>query len=51
MTNVEDIFQKLIKQGQCPRIYSDSYIMMEAMGHRLDREVERNFVEAQQKGL
>ena len=46
MTNIDEIFQKLIQQGQCPRIYSDSYIMLEYMGHRLDREVERNFVEA-----
>lgn len=51
MTNVDEVFQKLTKQGQCPRIYSDSYIMMEAMGHRLDREVERNFIEAQRLGL
>lgn len=51
MTNIGQIFEKLTEQGQCPRIYSDSYIMLELMGHRLDREVERNFVEAQQKGL
>ncbi len=51
MTNIDEIFQKLIQQGQCPRIYSDSYIMLEYMGHRLDREVERNFVEAKAHGL
>ena len=51
MTNIDEIFQKLIQQGQCPRIYSDSYIMLEYMGHRLDREVERNFVEAKAQGL
>ena len=47
MTNIEEVFQTLTEQGQCPRIYSDSYIMLELMGHRLDREVERNFVAAQ----
>lgn len=50
MTNIDEVFERLTTQGQCPRIYSDSYIMLELMGHRLDREVERNFVEAQQLG-
>ena len=48
---IDEVFQKITAQGQCPRIYSDSYIMLEWMGHRLDREVERNFIEAQQQGL
>lgn len=51
MTNIEEIFDKLVKQGQYPRIYSDSYITLEFMGHRLDREVERNFIEGQKQGL
>lgn len=51
MTNVNEIFEKLVDMGQSPRIYSDSYITLEYMGHRLDREVERNFVDAQKKGL
>ena len=51
MTNIDEVFQKITAQGQCPRIYSDSYIMLEWMGHRLDREVERNFIEAQHQGL
>ena len=51
MTNIDEIFQKITDQGQCPRIYSDSYITLELMGHRLDREVERNFVEAKEQGL
>lgn len=51
MTNIDEIFNRLVKQGQYPRIYSDSYIALELMGHRLDREVERNFVEAKDKGL
>lgn len=46
MTNIDEVFSLLTRQGQCPRIYSDSYIMLELMGHRLDREVERNFVAA-----
>ena len=51
MTNINEIFDKLVKQGQSPRIYSDSYITLELMGHRLDREVERNFIDGQTKGL
>jgi amidophosphoribosyltransferase len=51
MTNIDEIFQKIVEQGQSPRIYSDSYITLELMGHRLDREVERCYVEAREKGL
>ena len=51
MTNISDVFAFLTSQGQYPRIYSDSYILLELMGHRLDREVERLFVEAREKGL
>jgi amidophosphoribosyltransferase len=51
MTNIDEIFAKMVKQGQSPRIYSDSYITLEFMGHRLDREVERCFVEARSLGL
>ena len=51
MTNVDEIFDKITAMGQCPRIYSDSYIMLEWMGHRLDREVERNYDDAKDQGL
>lgn len=50
MTNIDHIFQLLTEQGQYPRIYSDSYIMLELMGHRLDREVERLYREAKESG-
>lgn len=51
MTNIHEVFDFLTQQGQCPRIYSDSYITLELMGHRLDREVERNFTIAQAMGF
>ena len=51
MTNIDEIFDKLTLQGQSPRKYSDSYIMLELMGHRLDREVERNFIAAKTAGF
>ncbi len=51
MTNIDEVFQQITRQGQSPRVYSDSYITLELMGHRLDREVERLYAEAQQQGL
>ena len=51
MTNIDEVFQFLTAQGQSPRIYGDSYITLELMGHRLDREVERLYQEAREKGL
>ena len=51
MTNIPDVFRMLADQGQYPRNSSDSYILLELMGHCLDREVERNFVESKKLGL
>ena len=51
MTNIDEVFKQLTEQGQSPRLYSDSYIMLELMGHRLDREVERLYAAAKEKGL
>ena len=51
MTNIDEVFHFLTEQGQSPRIYGDSYITLELMGHRLDREVERLYQEATAKGL
>ncbi len=51
MTNVMEIFNEIAVKGQHPRMVSDTYILLEQLGHRLDRESERCFVEAQQKGL
>ena len=51
MTNIDEVFSFLTAQGQSPRIYGDSYITLELMGHRLDREVERLYEEAKSKGL
>ena len=51
MTNIDEVFQFLTQQGQSPRIYGDSYITLELMGHRLDREVERLYALAKEQGL
>lgn len=51
MTNVDEIFETITATGQHPRIYGDTYIMLELLGHRLDRESERLYNIAVEKGL
>ena len=51
LTNVDEVFASITAQGQHPRIYSDTYIMLEQVGHRLDRECERLYAEAVSRGL
>ena len=51
MTNMGEVFRLLTEQGQSPRIKGDAYIALELMGHRLDREVERLYREAKERGL
>ena len=51
LTNVNDIFKEITAIGQHPRKYADTYIMLEQMGHRLDREVERLYRKYEEEGL
>ena len=51
LTNVDEIFARITAMGQHPRKYADTYIMLEQVGHRLDREVERLFNIAEAEGL
>ncbi len=51
MTNIDEVFDFLTAQGQSPRVFGDSYITLELMGHRLDREVERLYVIARELKL
>lgn len=51
MTNNEEVFDFLTERGQHPRRAADAFFLLEFMGHRLDREVERVFQEAQAQGL
>ena len=50
MTNLDEIFSRITAIGQHPRKYTDAYILLEQMGHRLDREVERVFNLAESGG-
>ena len=51
LTNVDEIFASITADGQHPRKYADTYIMLEQVGHRLDREVERLYVQCKEEGL
>ena len=51
LTNVSQIFDAITSVGQHPRHVSDMHILLEQIGHRLDREVERLFVQSRTFGL
>lgn len=41
ITNVEEVFSKVVEEGQHPRIYSDTVILLEQIGYYLDKENQR----------
>lgn len=41
LTNVKEVFQNLYNGGQHPRQFADTFLLLEQIGHRLDREVDR----------
>ncbi len=41
LTNVEAVFKAITDNGQHPRNTSDTHILLDQLGHALDREVER----------
>ena len=43
MTNVDELFADLVEQGQHPRNYADTFVLLESLGHYLDREVQYQF--------
>lgn len=51
MTNVDEIFNSIVSTGQHPRLYADTFILLEQLGHALDRENERLFEYYKQKGF
>ena len=51
LTNVQEIFEEITAIGQHPRAYADTFIMLEQVGHALDREVERLYQEYKAEGL
>lgn len=43
MTNVDELFQRLIELGQHPKDYSDTVTVLEKLGHFIDEENQRLF--------
>ncbi len=46
MTNVDEVFQHITADGQHPRAFADTFIILEQVGHKLDRESERLYNQA-----
>ena len=51
LTNVDEIFEDIAAIGQHPRKFADTYIMLEQVGHRLDRVVEHLYQQCEAEGL
>ncbi|MDE6084900.1 MAG: amidophosphoribosyltransferase [Muribaculaceae bacterium] len=49
MTNVDEIFQDIVKCGQHPRLYSDTIVLLEQLGYALDKENHRLYREYRDK--
>lgn len=43
LTNVDQLFDKIIGQGQHPRMYSDTFLLLEQLGFALDHECHKIF--------
>lgn len=51
LTNTEEVFNHIVADGQHPRRYADTYILLEQLGHKLDREVEHLYAEYSKEGM
>lgn len=51
MTNVDELFQKLVDLGQHPRDYSDTVTVLEKIGHFLDEENQQLFRQYKNDGF
>ncbi|SFU45303.1 amidophosphoribosyltransferase [Porphyromonadaceae bacterium KHP3R9] len=51
MTNVDEMFGQLLSEGQHPRDYADTFVMLETLGHYLDREVQYQYDKIDKTGL
>ncbi len=45
MTNVDDVFERIVRTGQHPRIYGDTVLLLEQLGYMLDKENHRLYRE------
>ena len=51
MTNVDEMFEHLISEGQHPREFADTFVILESLGHYLDREVQYQYDHADRENL
>lgn len=51
MTNVDEIFNSIVSEGQHPKIYADTVLILEQLGSRLDNEQQRLYRLLREKGL
>ena len=51
ITNVEEVFSKVVEEGQHPRIYSDTVILLEQIGYYLDKENQRLYDKFKSEGF
>ena len=51
LTNVSEMSDRLIEKGQHPRDMGDTFLMLETLGHYLDREVQKEFDQLEEKGI
>lgn len=51
ITNVEEVFSKVVEEGQHPRIYSDTVILLEQIGYYLDKENQRLYDKFKAEGF
>ena len=51
MTNVDELFENLIRIGQHPKEKADTVTVMENIGHYLDEENERLYYSFKEKGF
>lgn len=51
ITNVEEVFSKVVEEGQHPRIYSDTVILLEQIGYYLDKENQRLYNKFKAEGF
>lgn len=51
LTNVDEIFSQITQTGQHPRRCADTYLLLEQLGHQLDREVNHLYQQYKAEGL
>ena len=51
LTNVDEIFDNIVDEGQHPRLYADTFLLLEQLGKALDEEIESIGIQYRKEGL